>query len=710
MLKKRKSNALSVAHIGATAIENPFAANDSSSRGAMSRSMNTQRPVHVTTEPAHVQSISSPYMFDSGFHKRAPCDLIVTGIFSIPHPSSWETSITYVSRENGEYGVIVIPYRFSINSKFGFHYVATEVMRNLKVNEWLEKGEILATSPNYRDGEYLPTVNLMTAKMSHRGAAEDGVMLSESAIKKLGILMYQEITIDIAQGDIWRNIGTPGSTGEFKGIPDVGDEIPDDLIICSILKNKLEDTPVQSTKKYASEINYQTDKIYQTRGQSYDNKAKVVSIDVIKGNGKNDTGMFAQLDRYAAIRTAYQVGHLDHYYKYRKRAAAMGETTMESHVYKDLLIEASILNNKNGKPVKVTVKKDPLPMYKVTLVIEKVVYPYYGSKVNTQHAAKGVVTAIVPDDNMPIDETGRRAEMIMLSQAIPNRTIAGDPLEHYVADAGSRLGEKIRKMLGVDKPSKDSRKVRRFVRDLMKTRATDPLVNEILEMLHRFYMIVNYVQAEGLKVYWDDDSVMGDVIHEIILYDVISRIIVDIMPEEGADKIILNLYDSEFRTHSGMVSWIGLEGKPITSKSPIVIAPMAVYMLEKLPDNWTASNTIRQNTFGISAVSRKDDMNITPCSANAGVSACQDSTCTMSAMMSTEDLAEQINRLSSPTTVATYTKNILTEPNSFSKDNIIDRSLPGNQIDNGIVLSLLNHVLACGGAKFAYEPCKHTEK
>jgi len=86
-----------------------------------------------------------------------------------------------------------------------------------------------------------------------------------------------------------------------------------------------------------------------------------------------------------------------------------------------------------------------LKMVKVYLAIKRRMQP--GDKMAGRHGNKGVVSMIVPVEDMPYDEHGRPVDIVLNPLGVPSRMNVGQILETHLGWAAQGLGLKIGKML-----------------------------------------------------------------------------------------------------------------------------------------------------------------------------------------------------------------------------------------------------------------------
>jgi len=102
-----------------------------------------------------------------------------------------------------------------------------------------------------------------------------------------------------------------------------------------------------------------------------------------------------------------------------------------------------------------------LKMVKVYLAVKRRMQP--GDKMAGRHGNKGVISTVVPVEDMPFDETGRPVDIVLNPLGVPSRMNIGQVLETHLGLAARGLGEKIEAMLEAQqKPSK----VRNFLEEV----------------------------------------------------------------------------------------------------------------------------------------------------------------------------------------------------------------------------------------------------
>jgi len=140
------------------------------------------------------------------------------------------------------------------------------------------------------------------------------------------------------------------------------------------------------------------------------------------------------------------------------------------------------------KKVKITTGDDLAPgvlkMVKVYVAVKRRLQP--GDKMAGRHGNKGVISRIVPVEDMPYTEDGEPVDVVLNPLGVPSRMNVGQILETHLGWAAKGLGKKIDKMLKEQKAVSDLRDFLGKVYDLKGNEAgmVEMTDEEILELSH----------------------------------------------------------------------------------------------------------------------------------------------------------------------------------------------------------------------------------
>ena len=96
-----------------------------------------------------------------------------------------------------------------------------------------------------------------------------------------------------------------------------------------------------------------------------------------------------------------------------------------------------------------------LKMVKVYVAVKRRIQP--GDKMAGRHGNKGVISMIVPIEDMPFDERGRPVDIVLNPLGVPSRMNIGQILETHLGFAAKGTGERIGRMLDAQVKAKELR-------------------------------------------------------------------------------------------------------------------------------------------------------------------------------------------------------------------------------------------------------------
>ena len=132
-----------------------------------------------------------------------------------------------------------------------------------------------------------------------------------------------------------------------------------------------------------------------------------------------------------------------------------------------LKVKTDIKDRFEDKVSKIQQGDDLLPnvlkMIKVFVAVKRSLKP--GDKMAGRHGNKGVISKIVPTEDMPYMENGKPVDVVLNPLGVPSRMNVGQILETHLGWACSELGEKINQIV---KQHNDIKKRDILIRDILK--------------------------------------------------------------------------------------------------------------------------------------------------------------------------------------------------------------------------------------------------
>ena len=121
-----------------------------------------------------------------------------------------------------------------------------------------------------------------------------------------------------------------------------------------------------------------------------------------------------------------------------------------------------------------------LKMVKVFVAVKRSLKP--GDKMAGRHGNKGVISKIVPIEDMPYREDGRPVDVVINPLGVPSRMNVGQILEAHIGWACSELGEKISKII---KLQTDLQKRNIAIEEVFKKVYGNSIYNEQIKTLNK---------------------------------------------------------------------------------------------------------------------------------------------------------------------------------------------------------------------------------
>ena len=255
------------------------------------------------------------------------------------------------------------------------------------------------------DGNMQYGINLKTVFMCFKGLTyEDGFVISESTAEKLTHNAVEQISVVVNANDIL--INTYGDASLFKCFPDIGEEIKDGILTVRRRINK-EALLVDLANKRLNKINYNLDRVFYADG--------IVTAIEIFSNSSGET--LEKHEYYKQILKYYNSGAC--FYNWLLNIFSI--PIMNNALYSDDVAfwfrrakevsEGFVWKHEGGEFDGFVIKFSIMRKKKCVI----------GSKITNRYGGKGVISKILPDDQMPITEDGERAEIVSNSLGIINR-------------------------------------------------------------------------------------------------------------------------------------------------------------------------------------------------------------------------------------------------------------------------------------------------
>jgi len=393
----------------------------------------------------------------------------------------------------------------------------------VKVGDVIKKGDIIADGPSTKLGELALGKNVTVAFMPWLGYNfEDSILISERCVTddvftsvhieeyelmtrdtKLGT---EEITRDIPNisEESLRNLDESGVVyigAEVKAgdilvgkVTPKGDSIsnPEEKLLRSIFGEKATDVRDSSLKMPPGSNGIIVDvKVFNRHGIEKDERSTAIERSEIESVQEDKSVEEEILERNIKARI-YEMSKnkkISENFKKFKSQSSLTPDDLESINLNDLwklkfldektnndlkTLKDQYSNVKNDikdrfedKVSKIQQGDDLLPnvlkMVKVFVAVKRSLKP--GDKMAGRHGNKGVISKIVPVEDMPYMENGKPVDVVLNPLGVPSRMNVGQILETHLGWACSELGEKINQII---KQHNDIKKRNNLVHDILK--------------------------------------------------------------------------------------------------------------------------------------------------------------------------------------------------------------------------------------------------
>ncbi len=136
--------------------------------------------------------------------------------------------------------------------------------------------------------------------------------------------------------------------------------------------------------------------------------------------------------------------------------------------------EDKVLKIKQGDDLLPSVMK----MVKVFVAIKRRLRP--GDKMSGRHGNKGVVSKIVPVEDMPYQENGKAVDIVLNPLGVPSRMNVGQILETHLGWSCTELGETLKKLINENqKNTEKNDKISNFIQSIYGKDIFDKSINNL---------------------------------------------------------------------------------------------------------------------------------------------------------------------------------------------------------------------------------------
>lgn len=598
-----------------------------------------------------------------------------------------ETIVIYEDVETKQIGMIRLVAQSINHQYFGFKYKLKDTLMQLIKGRFIPKGTIFMDSPSVTDdGGYKYGIQANVAYMTHPATSEDGVLISRDMLPKLGFKTYESRVVEWGTSEFALNLyGDLDDLDEYKPFPDIGDVIRDDGVLMALRSNQPDELAVvEKGIDDTRNIDYTFDNTIYANGPG----GKIVDIKIhhdLINNNYAERHMDGQPQKYDDARRIFYKRIIDVWKRLYKQR---GEALQITPEFNRLVVEARSVDTEPGAArISKLYRQEPLDKYRVEFTIEYSIIPSIGFKITDGCGGKGVMCQIGEPDEMPIDEDGNRADIVMDPNSTISRTNVSRLFEQYYNSASRDVHKRICKTLGVIPYSKNP--------DISKI--DNDIINDAYLYLLEYYKIISPVMFN-----WFKDGLIKqtktEYLREIVSVGVSLYIPTDNQPES---EVIIQQLEKHYKPTYGPVSYVGNSGKRVITKKPVRIGSVYMILLEKTGDDWSAVSSGKLQHFGVLSQITKQDKYSKPTRNQAVRGTGEAEVRILSSYVGSEFVAELMDRNNSPQTHKLLINGIMSSDTPTNIDNLINRA--EHPFGGAKPMQLIAHIAQCGGFKFKYE-------
>lgn len=676
---------------------NPFSGHDSSSRGVMFCSHVGQYLIVNGLTERRIQTGMEREYGKYTFNTKAPANLEVISVVKRYQQTIDKNSINmnpqvfviYEDMNSNEIGMINIENFCSNHPSFGFEYKKKAAMNKLRKNEFIPEGTVFQDSPAVTaDGGYMYGVECNVAYMSHPAVSEDGIMISRDVLKKFAFKKYEKRVVSFGQKRFPLNLY--GDDKNYKPFPDIGDRIRGDGALMALRGYDRMLSVIDQSQAALSTIDMFFDKITYADGPGGRIVDIVVHHELDSSQPGTPEGMDEQPLKYDRARRRFYKEIYDEYLRLKGiRKEALKLTPEFSRFVEEAI---SIVDRSDANKVQKLFRREPLDDWRIEFVIEYEVVPNIGFKLTDCHGGKGVICKIAEPHEMPVDQFGNRADIVMDGGATISRMNIGRMYEQELNAMSRDVVKNIRARLQLPEASK-------VTQAQLQQLDVNGAVSAEWDYLMGYYQIIS-----PDRMYKWFTTGMYEQSKYNHLESIINRGIYLYIPPDNTPTSVEMMEEllAKYSSSYGPVSYIGNSGKVSITKDNVAIGSMYFMLLEKTGDDWTAVSSAKVQHHAVLAQVTSADKYSQPTRQQAIRAWGEAEVRILVSYAGPLVTAEILDRNNNMETHEAVCRAILQADKPTAIPYVVDRTkIP---YGNSKPLQMVNHIGECAGWKFSYKP------
>lgn len=678
--------------MGMGAVYYSFIEGVSGSRGAM---LTSQLAQVIQVKGAELPDIMTGYEAQQAefcFGVKTPCNMRVHAILHKYHSSDGsirqnpKTSVIYQDMDhNGSgdsYGIMQIESHVKTHNDFGWPVTYTDAAKHLAEGSFIPKGTVMTHSSNvhynYGIPQYGAGINVNMACISDHATIEDGFEVSDTLMAKMHATTIGESVTE--SGSQRFHLKMNGDEEEYKICPDIGKRVPESGVLLATRPYDPYLACIDMSPKYIKRVDTVFDRpVYVKPG------SKVIDIDIVssanEGRVQTISDTMAEQYRFYADHVSYYSDQLISLYNQIMQAGGFATSAPTPELQNAVVAayadkpndpRANYGQMREGR-IRRVYRAAGLDEFRVAVKFESEFVPELSAKMTGLAGDKGVVCAITPEANMPIDQWGNRVHLKVYGRTAIARLNSGWLYEPQINAHARDVLSDIMKMLEED--SHDT------------TRA--------YEYLSEYYSIINppaHLAFEAMDNHGKDNHFSFILQEERIRHNIPA----------ASDWVDLDLYKrlQDFRpVNMGPLTYVNTLGETIVTKSNCLVGRKYFYILEKSGTKAMATAGCRLQHHGMPAVTNKLLVATTPSKERAARAYGESEFRVISSTIGAWGAAHIHDLTTNPACVSAIGRSIALAKDPAKMKRVVDRkAIP---LGNSRPIALVNHLLECYGVKIS---------
>lgn len=668
-------NELNERLIGMPALS-PFFRHVSGPRAAMFNKHISQRPTPFKTTSQRLQTGVGVELGKYTYSIKIPKESYIIKIVpkyakSLSYNGEFVNPLTSVIYENSatnEIDIVDFKRFHSEHQYFGFEYkydmnALGLIREDSRISNELKVADSPAVSP---DGDYRFGVHANMALCSDPVVIEDGIKISESFAKSLEFPLFETRILELNTSSVALNLY--GDKDHYKIFPNIGDKVRLDGAVFGIrdIENGL--APVDMSVKALQRIDIYDTCVFGRPG------AEVIDVEVIKGDTSRNNLPIEMTDQLTFHYDNQLKYYKTIYTEYRRLKREHKDALRLSKRFKNRIREAHAVLNSDTNKLSYR-SKDKIVGWRIKVTYKYTLIPKDGYKLSDLMGGKGVVCAVVPDEKMPINEIGIRADMVMDNQSPYKRTIMAKYHEIYINACLDMTLHNLKNNTDINDPTS---------------------LDKGYEYMLGFYKIVSPKMYTAML----ENNVNGR--HHVI--ELLKGNIGLWVPSDNpVDYMeVIDLLTIHYPPCLGKVQYVGNKGDLRTTKADILIGGCYTILLDKIATENAAVASAKTQHFGVPSKLSKSNKYHSPLRNQPTKTIAEDESRTLESVVGGEITADLLDQTNNPEVHKSVLRSIYATDTPSNIDTVVNRSL--QPTGHGYIQNMVNNALSCVGIKFVPAP------